>query len=201
VKDKQSCASLLASSFEQSVQEGLATSRWEQFDHWVLVNGTFSGKKPYEDDGPFQYELFNVIVSLFKDALFLVSPNAYKVLKVLEDEWGRLSVTQSTTIVRLLTEYYVKFSDSMSRFLTVEILGEYCADENALEALKIIKQQSVGVQRDLIPMGFKCLVENTDDPLVKTSAMAELRAMVDDDSQAARSAAKEYISRLAIERS
>jgi hypothetical protein len=182
--------------FERSVAEGIDTSIWDSLNEWVFEECTECGKLADQEDPPFEANLFDVIVSLFDDGRFLSSPGSYNVLKILENEWGRLTDEQRDALLPVLTDHYVKFDDFMGRFMTAELLGEYYADVRALNSLRIIKIRAVGAQREMIPMGFKCLVQNATDETVRNAAMSELRAMQHDEPLLVQEAAERAVSSL-----
>lgn len=141
--------------------------------------------------GPFPEHYFALFLKLMKQQEFLELEHGYgasALLHILEFEWELLSDSQKERLLPALETSYAAFTDWMCWFDISVLLGEFFADERALQVLCRLKTIQAEGPRSLVPHGLEHIISDSGDDRLAKKAYAELLAMKNDPSEEVRDA-------------
>lgn len=136
------------------------------------------------EEGGWPRSFFPEVLNLLNDTRFLSLRTSWKLLSFIRQNWQRLSPTEVSALKNILVDAFDKFGDFTGPLLVAEILGKFYPDENTLAALKTLNRISKPPARELVPSGFEMLAKTADDPTLRDAAIRELKALLNDDSEA-----------------
>jgi hypothetical protein len=148
------------------------------------------------EQGRWPSSFFPEVLDLLSDTRFLSVRTSWKLLLFLRNNWDRLSPVEVDALKKILVATFDKLGDFTGPLLVAEILGKFYPDEDTLVALKTLSRVTKSPARELVPHGFATLAKETGDQTLRDSAIRELKALLQDDSEAVRSEAALSLSRI-----
>lgn len=133
----------------------------------------------------FPDEVFQLIANLLNQNYFLESEESRHILYLLRSNFDLLSETQKNVIFLELKNSYANFRDWMSWFTISEIFGECFQNEQALQALRELKQINNEHPRSFIAHGLEHIAKSQDYNLAR-KALDELVLLKNDPSERVR---------------
>ncbi len=118
-------------------------------------------------------------------------------LFILEFEWQLLSDSQKERLLPALETSSAAFTDWMCWFNISVLLGEFFADEKALQVLCRLKTIQAEGPRSLVPHGLEHLISDSRDARLAKIAYAELLDMKNDPSEKVRDAVDDSLKIIA----
>jgi hypothetical protein len=146
----------------------------------------FKETPPASESPPFSDDCVGAMMKLMGNRSFLEMEDSFKLLVLFQNDWGRLTPRQRLGLCQSLEGIYEKLKDATSHLVIVELLGEYLANDNSLQALDRLKGTSSDVARAHVAHGYKCLALNAADQKLRNIARARLTAMANDPSDVVR---------------
>lgn len=146
---------------------------------------------------PFSNEFIERLIQLMQGPAFLESPDAYKLLLLFQNDWGRLSTEQRLRVCQFLETIYEQIKDHTAQLVIVELLGRFLANSHGLEALDKLSSAKDEVARAHVAHGYKCLVLSNADTALRQQAKARLTNMASDPSDVVKAEVKSALADLA----
>jgi hypothetical protein len=157
---------------------------------------------PSPEEAPsFSSDFVDSLLGLIGSRTFLEMEDSFPLLAFFQSDWGRLDQEQRIRVCQHLASIYDKLRDDTATLVAAELLGEYLANDAALELLKGLRGASREVPRANIVHGLKCLALAATDKRLSKEAISTLTAMSNDSSAIVRAeaaAAIDDISRAAL---
>jgi hypothetical protein len=183
--DLQPLAELMVNVLSKSDQESLKEFT-DKIDLYLIVEESTAGDL-------FPETVFDFALKLMDCEVFLASERSSKLLMIFETDWVRLSEQQKEKLLPALGKSFERFRDSMSCFISSELLGEYYCNEDAFNLLYQLKKTSNLPARAFIPHGFEHIAKSAKDPKLRTKALAELKTLRLDPSPEVQAEAAESL--------
>lgn len=134
------------------------------------------------DVDSFPDSVFDFILKLLNEEIFLTLDGSSKLLLVLETDWPRLSEKQRLNLLSAIGSSYGKFKDWMSSFILSELLGQYYCNEDAFHLLSRLRKTTDTTARSLVAHGFEHIAREAEDKNLRKRAIPELTSMKSDPS-------------------
>lgn len=148
--------------------------------------------------GLFPENYFALFLKLMKQQEFLaLEHGSSDLLFILKFEWELLSDSQKERLLPALETSYAAFTDWMCWFNISALLGEFFADEKALQVLCRLKTIQAEGPRSLVPHGLEHLISDSGDDRLAKIAYAELLDMKNDPSEKVRDAVDDSLKIIA----
>jgi hypothetical protein len=136
------------------------------------------------------------IRDLLSDRSFLGSSHSSDVVGYVQSEWQRIGNDERRDLLPAIVEAYPNFADPVTWLLIAELLGEYYADEMAMDAFVTLARTAGDMSRSLLPAGLKYLVRSAHDPKVVQRARRMLRDLLSDSFEPTREEAADALNSL-----
>ena len=186
--DLQALPELMVKVLEKRDQQSLKEFI-DKVDLYLIVEESQAGDL-------FPESVFEFILDIMDSETFLGMQGSSKLLMIFETDWVRLSAEQKQKLLIALGKSYERFKDSMSYFITSELLGQYYCNEDAFRLLRQLKKTSNVTARALIPHGFEHIAKSSADEQLRKRAVSELISMKQDPSPEVQSEAAEALAKL-----
>jgi len=142
--------------------------------------------------------IFSGLLGLMKQPGFLAAEETFHVVRFFEEHWLILTPEQRERLRVALREAYPKYHDSMARFMTSVLFGEYFGDDKALEDLMAFMELERPELRELVPTGLDHLVRQTARPDLAAGALARLEEARADPDPKVRNEVEESFTRIQV---
>jgi len=187
------------SGFTNALQTAIATGDYEELPERIDRESDFGFSFPYvEGGGPLPEVVFAGMLELMGQPGFLAAEDSHEFLYFFRYNWEILTPEQRERLRVVLREAYPKYHDSMARFETSELFGEYFGDEKALEDLLALMKLERSELRELVPTGLDHLARQTARPDLATRALARLEEARADPDPRVRNEAEESFMRIQV---
>ena len=125
----------------------------------------FKETPPVSDNVAFSDDFTDELMKLLGDPAYLEMDGSFKLLALLQDDWGRLSSSQQTELLQFLETIFESLRDNTSHLVIAELFGEYLANDQSLQALDRLSHTNNEVARAHVAHGYKCLSLNAIKPI------------------------------------
>jgi hypothetical protein len=180
----------------QAIAAGLEDRDWSQLEEWLSEESSYTFKHGNPSAfGALNEMEFKELYQLIQNPKFLIEEDfPFKVFLFFESEWLRLSEVQKLAVLKAIEAVYDMLKDSTAWLVIAELLGEYYADANALQALRRLAQTRNEGARSLTAYGLGKLITNAS-PQVAKQADVILHDLLSDPSAGVREEARQAIAR------
>lgn len=141
-------------------------------------------------------EILEFILSMMRQTDFQKMSESFRLLKVIEDDIGRLTEQQKERLLHAIESTYEDFVDEASCLLMVEYVATLFADERSLDALLRLLKAKSEIPRALVASGLEHFVGVCSRPELAARAREVLHAMATDSSGLVREEASESLERI-----
>ena len=172
------------SDFIEYVADAVGDQDFKSLSSIVSDFSSFVFKQESEEQSEmWSADFTDALLGIMERAEFLEWRNSFPLLMLFQSDWGRLTSADRIRVCHRLEQSYDKIRDHASHLVIVELLGEYLADRNALEALDRLSSVDDHVARAHVARGYGLLIKSTPDAAVIDDAMMALRRMTSDPSE------------------
>jgi hypothetical protein len=184
------------SEFEVAVRQALQSKNDALLEDAIYRSALFCFKEGTpESTTPFSEERLSFLTSLFQEELFLRSESAYKLVTLLEYDWGRLSASQKERVIPVLEHLFEQIDHPTVLFVIAELFGEYHHDRNAYEALKRLQASGDSTHRAAVATGYERMSAYAVDPVLRHLAIESLEALASDQSDEVRAESRDLLTK------
>lgn len=170
-------------SFRIAVSSGIENNDWDSLDDWFVKQSSFSFR---EESGSCMESVTDEIIDCIRELLassdFRNAEGSYNVLRILEYDWAIISPEQKARLLPDLANSITYLHDEISRFMIVELLGEFYCDDKALVFLLELSQSPLPEIRELVPMGLGHIIRKHPGTDLSMIALDRLKCMQSDPS-------------------
>jgi hypothetical protein len=148
--------------------------------------------EPYDEkESRFNNTFVDKLINLLNIPELLRMNKSYHFIVFFLNDWQRFTITQKETLLKTFQDIIPMMKDTTALMIFIEIISEYMADTNSLKILNNLKNVPNNENfKYLIPYGYKLLIINTNNELIKTNAYKELLLMKDDSIENVKTEAK-----------
>ncbi len=180
--------------FKTATYSGLTEGDWSDFDWWMATESTITYKEHLPEEYTLDDSLFRFIVELMSNEEFHNHKNFYKILVVVEQNWGIMSSEQKADLLIAITAILDRSTQYMTIFCAMEIVGEYFGNFPALSLLNELRASGSVAVRSLLPFGYRTLAKEANDDRLKSDAYDNLVMMQEDKSKIVRDEVAKQLS-------
>lgn len=186
-------------SFLRAVEEAIEGGDAEGLSSAVSDFSSFTFKEQTSETDPLKDDFLEELLRIIAERSFLKMEDSFKLLMFFQNDWGRLRVDQRRRVCRELERHFEDIDDYTSHLVISELLGEYLADETALQALDRLRDVPEPTPRAHVAHGYGALARSTQNELLKTRAVGALRRMTKDPSEIVVQEAANELSQLGVD--
>lgn len=182
------------------IDEGRQTADWSELLAWLDEEASYASwggdVRGYD---PLGEDLMATLLDLIGHGEHYPPAKVQsEVLRFCETEWQRISDPGKLRLFETIKEGFAGMADPFCKFLSVELLGEFFADRNALGALATLSKSKQDVTRQYAVVGLAELARHTSETQIRSQAVMLLQGLCKDSSGKVREEAASLL--YAIER-
>jgi hypothetical protein len=170
-----------AEVFVGALVKAIEKEKIPEIEPLITLFSTYCFKEEHEKNFP--NDIFDTILNFMGRSEFQDLLDSSIVLMIFEQEWGRLTDDQKDRLLDVIKTTFQCFSDEQTFFVLAEILGEYFASDESLNAIIENLQMSNERGRSCLTYGLRKLTKCTLDDKTKEKAFRYLLQLTKDASE------------------